>query len=828
MARRGVVTCRREHPMAWAFRTFFVAAAQAALAAAAFAAEPGIAPAAPGNRPVLKGAADVDPGERIDSQRSTFGPYLDEAYKANILRELAKKNALYANQLPGADHPKGMPVWESIGPATSQYAYNGVMIDGIDSGRIRTILPHPTDPDRLYVLTSGGGLWKTDNFRQKKPDWKVLTDALVSTSGGSAALGRNFNTVYLGIGDPFDVLSTVAGVMVKTTDGGRSWGGFVNLAGATAIRDVKVDTSGAQDIVLVATDVGLFRSTDGGASYAFSSVGQADNQTSAWSLARTSAGWLLATVDADFLNTAAGGPGKLYVSGDRGATWSPIPNGNNAYSNLGRATLAVAAPGERIVYAIASDPTGFRQSDLYKSVDGGLNWVALGITNKTPANPNCFQNDMNIIGDQAWYNQMVLVAPGDASRNTVYIGGNLSTAKTSDGGATWTLTSSWLPTGCDYVQPALPYVHADNHAASASVFGGRERLIFGTDGGIFVSTDAGASFDSGKNRGIVSLLSQTISSTPKRADSAITGLQDTGTRARFKGSEIWNQVFGGDGEGVGWSQANNAITLATVPGSGIVTRPGLPPNTGNPNDWQDGTNGINFTDPDCFPFYTPIGQPTAKADPTGLVFYTATGSRLYKTTDGAASWQQVVQFGSSAAPICYIRLRWHAIGLHPSNDRQIALTGVGGRLLITKDGGASWTIKLLTTLVPGWTGFNSAAAWTKKGTLYVASESPLVGAVRFAKSADGGNTWVAGGNGLPDVAISDIAVDPADKSGNTVYAGTWIGVYVTRDGGANWTLYGAGLPNVDVTGLYLSPEERFLRVATYGRGVWEIDLPGAD
>jgi hypothetical protein len=56
-----------------------------------------------------------------------------------------------------------------------------------------------------------------------------------------------------------------------------------------------------------------------------------------------------------------------------------------------------------------------------------------------------------------------------------------------------------------------------------------------------------------------------------------------------------------------------------------------------------------------------------------------------------------------------------------------------------------------------------------------------------------------------------------------VYAGTDLGVYVTHDGGANWALFGAGLPVVRVQGLYLSPTDDFLRVATYGRGVWEID-----
>ena len=77
-------------------------------------------------------------------------------------------------------------------------------------------------------------------------------------------------------------------------------------------------------------------------------------------------------------------------------------------------------------------------------------------------------------------------------------------------------------------------------------------------------------------------------------------------------------------------------------------------------------------------------------------------------------------------------------------------------------------------------------------------------------------------NGLPDVPINRIIVDPRDASGNTVYAATWIGVYSTTDGGANWSLFGGGLPQAEASDLYIAPDGGSLRAATYGRGVWEI------
>lgn len=56
---------------------------------------------------------------------------------------------------------------------------------------------------------------------------------------------------------------------------------------------------------------------------------------------------------------------------------------------------------------------------------------------------------------------------------------------------------------------------------------------------------------------------------------------------------------------------------------------------------------------------------------------------------------------------------------------------------------------------------------------------------------------------------------------NTVYAGTWIGVYETTNGGTSWHLYGQGLPVVNVSDLYMPTDGSYLRVSTYGRGVWE-------
>src|SRR5258708_26271012 len=115
---------------------------------------------------------------------------------------------------------------------------------------------------------------------------------------------------------------------------------------------------------------------------------------------------------------------------------------------------------------------GSRRGTLFRSDDGGLHWIALNITGKKPISAN-FQPNMNLMGVQAYYNQLILVDPGDSTRRTIYLGGKLATAKTVDGGATWTLITSWFPIpGSPFDD--LPYVHADCHFATMGTIGGCE------------------------------------------------------------------------------------------------------------------------------------------------------------------------------------------------------------------------------------------------------------------------------------------------------------------------------------------------------------------
>jgi len=742
---------------------------------------------------------------RLEWLKARYGA-VPADFSRRVVQALAAQRSKYPQLAPGAAPPAGVPVWTSIGPTRANREQNGLKLNKTDSGRLRTILPHPTDPNTVYVLSSSGGMWKTSNFESAYPTWLPITDQVITTSGGAAAMGRNPQTLFYGTGDPFDGIPLVGGAMLKSTDGGNSWSDFIFLGHAGMVTDVKVDSRGPADVVLVGTDVGIFRSGDGGNSYS-----QVLGGGQAWSLARSNIGWL-ATV----ATSAYYAPATLYLSTDNGLSWSPI-SASNLTGGAGRITLALGAPGDAVVYAYAADScsTGCAQKDLFRSVNGGYSWTALGLNAKAPVNPNEENPTMNLMLGQGFYNHMIVVDPTDASRNTIYLGGQLNTGKTTDGGQSWRLISNWLG------QFGLDYVHADHHTAAISTAGGKKRVMFGSDGGLFVSGDEGASWNDQKNVGLADHLIYAMATSGADPKSVLIGLQDNGTRIRVGNTGTFNQSYGGDGFGVGWSQAGGGSALGSYV-YGYIYYANKTPNIQNKwtnpvfDDASCSYNGINA----CNAYFvTPIETPSAQADPTGTTYFTNTASLIYRTDNAGASWYPILN-GNPA--LTYVRGSSHSVSVSPIDLNHVAAVAPGGFVLITTDGGQHWAQR--DNKVAGYPGFNSNIAWANNKVLYVASENPTGQAVYVVKSTDGGLSWSAAGNGLPGVPIDKLLAAPNDASGNTVYAATWLGVYRTVDGGQNWSQYGAGLPTVEVSDLYMPRDGSFLRASTYGRGVWDIPV----
>ena len=785
-----------------------------------------------------------DPLARLAWEADLGGP-VTPAARANEIKQVnlhnAKKNA------PGAK-------WVNIGPTDADYEQNGSFTGHVrDSGRARNFLFHPDYPDTVFFLTSGGGLWRTDNWSASSPTWTALTDNTSTTGGGAVDFGRSPNTLYLGLGDPYDQL-LIGGAVIKSKNGGVSWGPTVELGTTISVRDLKVDTSTTKDIVLVATENGLFRSADEGTT--FSAIPTFAG-LSVWSIVRSSAGWLATaqpcpTPGGSRIGVICGTNLTIYLSTDRGATWAPISNAGNVFANNGRTTLAVAKPGESVVYAYSATvnelpPAGVLK-DVYRSADGGQTWVSTGTTTtKAPLNPvtgASVQTNMNICGGQCWYNQSIGVDPNDPTRNTVWIGGNLGTASSSDGGISWTIRTWWLYSQeINVAGDTLPYAHADHHTLAFKTTG-TPSIVLGNDGGINVSEDNGATFSSDKNRGLVSHLFYSISGSDKFPNLVIAGLQDNGTRVRTDNGGTYNQSSGGDGLGTAYSVDNTNSVFASAASSTI---PSLRVNLSNnaPTDIQNFVTATSgFSDAFGSGFSTAIVASPDNLDATGKVFFTFSNSRVWKTTTSGLStgsctagsnqagcgWKWFGSAGVGAIPAARrFRSTPYNLGVSPTDINRIAVGAASGFIDVTTNTGATWTDINVIALVPGFTGFISNVIWQDNQTIWITSTDLAPGGKRVIRAsiANASDPWTTATytvlqSGLPDLPVSRLYFDPRDVTHATIYAATHVGIYRTTNGGASWAPFGNGLPTVRVNDIYMPPDGSTIRIATYGRGIWEL------
>jgi hypothetical protein len=839
-----------------------------------------------------------DPGERLRATRQWYGE--DVAGRARILEAAQRERDRYAvgqsgaGSRPSALSAASTSAFVNLGPTRADFAVNGDTYAEIDSGRIRQVVAHPMDPDVLYVSTAGGGVWKTYTATANTVLWEPLTDAIGTTAVGTLAMDpSNPDILFLGFGDPFDVQQPG---ITRSLDGGGTWSPPATLsatytAGATtrtltagAVTDIKVDPRNSQ-VALATTDAGLFRTVNGGATWA--QVPLLVSGTSSyfymWSLAWLGNDTWLAVGngvgDITAPSTPIGnGTLALFRSTDDGLTWTianaALPGGEATAQSAGRATLATAQstlldPASARVYLLAADADGRAQRDLYRSDDAGLTFQSLKVDgSRGPENPNPDLNSLDVLSVQAWYNQALIVDP--ANPDAVFIGGRLAMIRSLDAGRTWSVLSDWLPNNSQNHDINRPYVHADLHSFAVGANG---LFYAGSDGGIAVSPNALSSlakdviFTSTSNEGLVTHLAYSVICAPETWPASAQGfiaggMQDNGTRVRSPDTTkqtTFNQLLGGDGIGLAVSAGTHPdqtlgidvpdFFFASVAG-------GLYRSTDGGQSFSPFMSGLA-----PLPFFVRIVRLHAAQDkfltfsgtPAGIYRWQS-GETGWTNVSGTLYWQDSKRNTNGFTTVDGTPIGLRNLAAHPGNT-QIWGAVSNRYAYVTRDGGANWLVSLQPRPPQSAAGVyllssiefdprDPAGASYYVTTLATAmvdaqnnfSEYPP-GFGHVLWTGNGGASWTSigaqpvGSGGLPDVGADVIKVDPGNPT--ILYVGTVIGLYRSTDAGATWSRFGGGaLPLVEVRDICFAPpppgggDER-LTVATYGRGFWQIDTAAA-
>ena len=546
--------------------------------------------------------------------------------------------------------------WYPMGPTNAQMPailwYHGSQYT--TAGRTTALALAPgcsANNCRLYIAAAGGGVWRTDNGLSGSPNWTFVSGSFDMNSVGSLTLDptdSTGNTLYAGTGE-FNACGSgcVAGVGIyKTTDGGNSW---TKLAGSAQFKNrgvgsIAIDPTnpqiiyagigralrgassvccdGAVTIVPGAAQWGLYKSTDGGATFTFIHNGAATTAECGTNLVAQATlltpcsprGVRQVVIDPNDStgNTiyAASYARGIWRSPDGGTTWTRIytPVTTASVSENSAFDIVTMGNGDTRMYVgdgVSGTPTSrFFRSDSVRT--GSPSFTGLTSSNRADTGYGSF----NFCTGQCWYDNYVTAVPGHP--DMVYLGGSFTYAEvggvsnargvvlSQDAGVSWTDMT-------EDAQSPSNGLHPDQHAL---VLNPSNPLQFfeASDGGVMRSdgtlTDTSSRCDSrplgsvsmprckqllsavpttltSLNKGLNTLQFQSLSVNPANIKNVMGGTQDNGTYQTYGSSVVWPEIIFGDGGLSGFDATDPNFRVHTY----TSTSPEVSFNSGDPTSW---------------------------------------------------------------------------------------------------------------------------------------------------------------------------------------------------------------------------------------------------
>ncbi len=279
--------------------------------------------------------------------------------------------------------------------------------EAIEGDPATTLCIHPEELNTLYVGLTNKGIYKTSTHGET---WELFNEGLNTENS------KKINVLKI---DPVDpnimYLGTTAGLssegsnwvvsdaLFKSVDGGKTWNvsnkGIIPnkkyYAFAPNVHDIAIDSKNHLN-VYIATIEGIYKSTDEGKNWTWSSTG-IENSTSTSSI-------VIDPSNPEILYASGIG---VYKSEDSGKTWDLLGLEDESIR-----AIVINPQNTDIIYAGGQG--------ILKTTDGGKTWVDTGLTSKYDRIP--FVNDIEIL---------------EGTPSTLYVATNLGIYKSGDGGESW-------------------------------------------------------------------------------------------------------------------------------------------------------------------------------------------------------------------------------------------------------------------------------------------------------------------------------------------------------------------------------------------------------
>lgn len=751
-------------------------------------------------------------------------------------------------------------VWEAAGPFG---ATNG-QVEGIAnrpvSGAMHALLAHPTNADVLYAGATNGGVWKTTNATAAAPTWVPTTDTQTSQSIGAMAFDLadpTVQTLYAGNGlySSFGRIGSARDGLLKTIDGAATWtrvtgGGVLTGKGISGIvangNNIVLSVNIADSFTY--SNIGIFRSTDGGNSFSHrnSSVGSGLPLGISYDLVadKTNPDILYTSIA---IPSVAGTQG-IYKSVDAGATWSRVSSAamdSLITSNTSNLEMATGLSG--IVYAAIINAGNMQ--GLFRSTNSGANWTAMDLPQTNENGTNVGLNPGGTKGPVSGTPEQIAGGQGTihfsivadiVDPNIVYVGGDRQPRTFGDTGSFPNSIgandfSGRLFRG-DASQPAgSQFVHlthsstlgaagggtASNSAPHADsrdmVFDANGNIVEADDGGVYRRTNPRS--NTGNWISVVGNLQNTEVhdvAYDSLSNVLISGNQDTGTTQQSTaGATTWTSIHTGDGGDVAIDEILLAGSNQTVRYSSfqnlagfrrvVYNSAGSPISTNFPALTLTG-GGSAFS----AAFRTPV-QTNAVVGGRLLI---QGGNSLYESLDQGAT---IVEVGPGrGTPSIEQDALVYGGKLNGVNNPDVIWAGAGSTVVHRTLAGAN---VVATSSQP--TGGATVRDIAVDADRYTSATLVTSNAV-FRTTNSGANWSNITGNLLSQTAdIRSINFVPGVIG--AIVVGTRRGVFATSLAELGvWVKLSTALPNVLVPEMEYDATDNILVAGTLGRGVWTL------
>ncbi len=695
--------------------------------------------------------------------------------------------------------------FRSIGPAFA-------------SGRVADFAVNPNNKSEWYVAFASSGIWKTTNNGQS---FKPIFDKYGAYSIGCLAIDpTNTNVIWAGTGENNSQRALGYGNGVyKSVDGGKSWKNM-GLKKSFQIGMIAINPNNT-NIVFVAAqgsawgpggDRGLYKTTDGGKSWKKVLNISVNTGVKNVLIDPRNPDIMYATSDQrrrrQYTKIGGGPESRVYKSEDGGETWRKIMNGLPS-GDLGGIGIAMSPINPD--YLFVSIEAKGKKGGFYRSTDRGESWERMSgmyasgqYFNEIYCDPNALntvyilkmQSEKSIDGGKTWKNiglkgrhvddHALWIDPANSKHFMIGTDGGIYI--TYDGGNNYFHVGNLATT--QYYR-----VTVDNQKPFYWLYGGTQDN----------SSDAGPS-QSLINKGIPNYM--------------------------------WKVTVGGDGF---WSQADpkdsniiyaeyqygNIYKYFKNTGERIYLRP------------TPAKNELTFKWYWDAPFLISNFKHDRLYIAANKVFRSDDGGLSWKEISGDLSakidrhsFKVMGKYWSSDAVAKDV-----STSLYGTIVAMAQSTLKEGLLYVGTDDGLIQVCENANSDNPTWrkiSKFPGVPAHTAVSDIYPSNFDANVVYATFngeklndlkpyiLKSTDKGRTWKKITTGLPDNSpVWSIAQDFKDK--NLLFCGAEFGFYTSVDDGRNWIQLKNGLPTIAVRDIAIQKQENDIAIATFGRSFYILD-----